>query len=126
MNGRFYYSKRILNRTGKAVFVNRLLCSQKHSCKGIINSLKKSPHLHFISGSIFSSALAIYHIHTKRMRSSGYSRLRVCLFCCTTRPQSSFVATPAPNPDKVFAKLIYLIIGCSRHLLFCSPAGRSG
>jgi hypothetical protein len=29
---------------GKAVFVNRSLCSTKHACKGITSGLKKSPH----------------------------------------------------------------------------------
>lgn len=47
-----------LNQAGNKVFVNRLLCSQKHSRKGITSSLKKISTPRFASGSIFFAALA--------------------------------------------------------------------
>jgi hypothetical protein len=46
------------NRAGNKVFVNRSLCSQKHSRKGITSSLKKISTPRFASGSIFFAALA--------------------------------------------------------------------
>ncbi|WP_129595323.1 hypothetical protein [Seramator thermalis] len=84
------------------MFVNRLLCSQKHSRKGITSSLKKSPHLASLQVVFFSLPLPANACTLAHCAPSHSASLRLVLMVACmlvllhTLAQSSPVATPAP------------------------------